>query len=55
LRAKALAKRRRARFGDALIAHSCIGEDVPFLTRDPDFQAFSEAAGLDLVLGSSTD
>jgi predicted nucleic acid-binding protein len=55
LRAKVLAKRRRARLGDALIAQSCIDEGVPLLTRDRDFQAFSEAAGLDLVLGSSTD
>jgi predicted nucleic acid-binding protein len=55
LRAKALLKRRKARLGHALIAQSCIDEGVPLLTRDRDFQSFSEAAGLDLVLGSSTD
>ena len=51
LRAKVLAKRRKARLGDALIAQSCIDGGVPLLTRDRDFKAFSEAAGLDLALG----
>ena len=55
LRAKVLAKRRKARLGDALIAQSCIDGGVPLLTRDRDFRAFAEAAGLDLVLGSGTD
>ena len=51
LRAKVLAKRRKARLGDALIAQSCIDRRVPLLTRDRDFRAFAEAAGLDLVTG----
>jgi predicted nucleic acid-binding protein len=51
LRAKVLARRRKARLGDALIAQSCIDGDVPVLTRDRDFKTFAEAAGLDLVLG----
>jgi len=55
LRAKVLAKRRKARLGDALIAQSCIDGSVPLLTRDRDFRTFAEAAGLDLVLGSGTD
>jgi len=55
LRAKVLAKRRKARLGDALIAQSCIDGGVPLLTRDRDFRAFGDAAGLDLVLGSGTD
>jgi hypothetical protein len=46
-----LAKRRKARLGDALIAQSCIDRGVPLLTRDPDFRAFAGAAGLDLVIG----
>jgi predicted nucleic acid-binding protein len=50
LRAKALAKRRKARLGDALIAQSCIDGGVSLLTRDRDFRAFAEAAGLDIVL-----
>ncbi|MGC2321340.1 MAG: PIN domain-containing protein [Terriglobales bacterium] len=51
LRAKALAKQRKARLGDALVAQSCIDRGVPLLTRDRDFRAFAEGAGLDLVLG----
>ena len=50
LRAKAIAKRRKARLGDALIAQSCIDRGTPLLTRDRDFRAFAEAADLDLVL-----
>ena len=51
LRAKVLAKSRKARLGDALVAQSCIDRDIPLLTRDRDFRAFAETAGLDLVLG----
>jgi predicted nucleic acid-binding protein len=52
LRAKLLSRGRRARLGDALVAQSCIDEGVPLLTRDRDFRAFAQAAGLDLVIGS---
>jgi predicted nucleic acid-binding protein len=55
LRAKALAKRRKARLGDALIAQSCIDRGIPLLTRDRDFRAFADAAGLDLIIGSAAD
>ena len=51
LRAKVLRKRRKARLGDALIAQSCIDHGIPLLTRDRDFAAFAEAAGLNLVIG----
>jgi len=51
LRAKVLAKRRKARLGDALIAQSCIDRGIPLLTRDRDFRAFADATGLDLILG----
>jgi|SRR5579863_6617992 len=50
LRARALAKRRKARLGDALIAQSCIDRGIPLLTRDRDFRAFAESAGLDLII-----
>ncbi len=50
LRANVLAKRRKARLGDALIAQSCLDRGIPLLTRDRDFRAFAEAAGLDLIL-----
>jgi len=51
LRAKVLAKRRKARLGDALIAQTCIDRGIPLLTRDRDFRAFAESAGLDFVIG----
>jgi predicted nucleic acid-binding protein len=50
LRAKVLAKRRKARLGDALIAQSCLDRGIALLTRDRDFRAFAEAAGLDLAV-----
>jgi predicted nucleic acid-binding protein len=55
LRAKVLARRRKARLGDALIAQCCIDHGIPLLTRDRDFRAFAEAASLDLVIGSTAD
>ena len=55
LRAKAIAKRRKARLGDALIAQTCIDRGIPLLTRDRDFRAFADAAGLDLVLEVGTN
>jgi hypothetical protein len=51
LRAKILAKGRKARIGDALIAQSCIDRGIALLTRDRDFRAFAQAAGLGLVIG----
>lgn len=50
LRARVLAKRRKARLGDALIAQSCVDHQTPLVTRDRDFQAFAAAAGVDLVI-----
>jgi predicted nucleic acid-binding protein len=50
LRAKVLARGRRARLGDALIAQSCIDEGVLLLTRDHDFRALETAAGVDLLI-----
>jgi predicted nucleic acid-binding protein len=49
LRARVLGKGRKARLADALIAQSCVDRGIPLLTRDRGFQAFAEAAGLDLV------
>jgi predicted nucleic acid-binding protein len=43
-----LATRRKARFGDALIAQSCIDHGVALLTRDRDFVTFARAARLNL-------
>jgi len=55
LRARVLAKRRKARLGDALIAQSCVDRGIPLLTRDRDFRTFAEAAGLDLVIETAAD
>src|ERR1700694_2762032 len=55
LRAKVLAKRRKARLGDALIAQSCIDSGTRLLTRNRAFRAFADSAGLDLLIGSATD
>jgi predicted nucleic acid-binding protein len=52
LRAKVLAKGRKARLGDALIAQTCIDRGIPLLTRDRDFRAFTEAAKLHLTAHS---
>ena len=52
VRAKVLAKLRRARLGDALIAQSCIDRAVALLTRDRDFLTFAKAAGLDLAISA---
>ncbi len=55
LRASVLAKGRKARLGDALIAQSCVDHGISFLTRDRDFRAFAEAARLNLLIGSSVN
>jgi predicted nucleic acid-binding protein len=50
LRATVLAKGRKARLGDALIAQSCIDGGVALVTRDRDFRAFADAAGLTIAV-----
>lgn len=50
LRARVLRGRRKARLGDALIAQSCIDREIALLTRDRDFRALEQAAGLRLAL-----
>jgi hypothetical protein len=50
LRAAVLAKGRKARLGDALIAQCCIDREIPLLTRDRDFRAFAQAAQLNLAI-----
>jgi predicted nucleic acid-binding protein len=51
LRARVLAKKRKTRLGDALIAQSCIDAGISLITRDRDFRAFAEAANFDLIVG----
>lgn len=50
LRAEVLAKRLKARLGDALIAQSCIDHKILLLTRDRDFRTFAAAADLRIVI-----
>jgi predicted nucleic acid-binding protein len=47
LRAKVVARKRKARLGDALIAQCCMDAGIALITRDGDFNAFS--AALDLL------
>lgn len=49
LRAVALARGRRARLADALIAQLCLDHGLRLITRDRDFAAFAAAAGVDLL------
>ena len=53
LRAKVLAKNRRARLGDALIAQTCMDAGVTLLTRDRDFWPFAEAGELNIIPGKA--
>jgi len=46
LRARALARKKKARLGDALIAQCCIDADIALITRDGDFKAFSQTLNL---------
>ena len=48
LRAGVIARGRKARLADALIAQSCLDHDVPLVTRDADFRHF-KARGLELI------
>lgn len=50
MRAKLVARRRRARLSDALIAQSCVDHDVRLVTRDDDFRHFARFGGLKLAL-----
>jgi predicted nucleic acid-binding protein len=49
LRAKLMRRRYRPKIGDTLIAQSCLDYQVPLITRDRDFSAFQELAGLRLL------
>lgn len=49
LRAAVLARKRRARLGDALIAQFCLDHDLPLITRDGDFRHFAAVSELEVV------
>jgi predicted nucleic acid-binding protein len=50
LRAKVLAKGRRARLADSLIAQICLDAGLSLITRDRDFRSFVEVSSLHLLL-----
>lgn len=52
LRATVLARRLKARLGDALIAQSCFDAGITLLTRDRDFRAFAKTASLSVLVAS---
>lgn len=49
LRAKVIARKRKARLADTLIAQSCIDAGVDLVTRDADFRNFTTPGGLKLL------
>ena len=49
LRSKIIARKRRARLADSLIAQTCLDHDLALITRDGDFHSFAAFAGLKLV------
>ena len=48
LRARVLARGRKARLADTLFAQSCLDHDVELVTRDMDSRHFARAIGLKL-------
>jgi predicted nucleic acid-binding protein len=52
-RAALLAKGRKARLGDALIAQCCIDAGVSLVTRDRDFRIFAKGTKLTLATESA--
>ena len=50
LRAKTLARKRKAALADVLVAQACLDHDVELVTRDHDFDALAVMAGLRLIL-----
>jgi hypothetical protein len=50
LRADVIARGRKARLADALIAQSCLDHEVPLITRDADFRNFSRVRDLQLIV-----
>ncbi len=49
LRARIIARRRKARLADALIAQTCLDHDLPLITRDRDFRSFARVTNLKLL------
>ncbi len=54
LRAKLIAKGRKALLADTLIAQVCLDHKVPLISRDQDFRHFVKHAGLNLTHSFNT-
>ena len=48
-RSLVIAKGRRARLADTLIAQACLDHDIPLVTHDADFKRFAAVVGLRLL------
>jgi predicted nucleic acid-binding protein len=48
-RARVIAKGRRARLADTLIAQACLDHDIPLITHNADFKRFAALVGLRLL------
>jgi len=48
-RSRVIAKGRRARLADTLIAQACLDHDLPLITHDADFKRFAAVVGLRLL------
>ncbi|HVQ53432.1 MAG TPA: PIN domain-containing protein [Mycobacterium sp.] len=48
-RSRVIAKGRRARLADTLIAQACLDHDIPLITHDADFKRFAAVVGLRLL------
>src|SRR5260221_3012678 len=49
LHARVLSHGLKARIADALVAQSCLDQDVPLIARDGDFRHFARHGGLKLL------
>lgn len=49
LRSRLIARKRRARLADTLIAQSCLDNELALITRGAGFRAFAEMADLKIV------
>jgi predicted nucleic acid-binding protein len=48
-RSRVIAKGRRARLADTLIAQACLDHDIPLITHNADFKRFAAVVGLRLL------
>lgn len=51
LRARMVARGRKAKLADTLIAQTCLDHQVPLVTRDNDFTQFTKISALKVLMG----